>query len=67
MFASRGEEIGLPMSLGEGIVVGGGSIAEFAVKVGAETIGSGRAGIASSADDVSIVICTVGLLFALCV
>lgn len=51
------------MSLGDGIAVfcgGGGSIAEREAGSVDGTIGSGSAGIASSADDVSSVICTVG-------
>lgn len=50
------------MSLGDGIVIaegGGGSIAERELGAVVGTIGSGRAGIGSSADEVSIVICTV--------
>ena len=57
------------MSLGDGIVIaeGGGSIAEREVGADVGTIGSGRAGIASSAEDVSIVICTVGFEVGRCV
>ena len=59
---SRGEEVGRPISLGEGMAVvegGGGCMAEKELGSEVGTIGSGRAGIASSADEVSMVICTV--------
>ena len=68
--ASRGEEVGRPMSLGDGIAVvaaGGGCMAEKELGIEVGTIGSGRAGIASSADEVSIVIWTVGLEVGRCV
>ena len=58
---SRGEEVGLPMSLGEGMVSGGGSMAD-GVGVDVGMTDSGRAGIGSSADEVSIAICTVFLM-----
>ena len=65
-----GEDAGLEISLGEGIValvVGGGSIAELLVGAFDGTTGSGNADIASSPDDVSIVICAVGLVLRRCV
>ena len=67
---SRGEEVGRPISLGDGIAVvaaGGGFMAEKELGIDVGTIGSGRAGIASSADEVSIVICTVGFEVGRCV
>lgn len=65
---SRGEEVGRAISLGEGMTVaeeldrsrklGGGCMFDEGVVVG--TTGSGRAGIASSAEEVSKVMLTVG-------
>ena len=53
-----GDEVGLGISLGDGIetLEGGGSMAECVVGVLDGTAGSGKAGMASSADEVSIVI-----------
>ena len=59
----RGDDAGLAMSLGDGMVVlvdGGGSIAELLVGALDGTTGSGSAVMASSSDDVSNVICAVG-------
>ena len=60
-----GDDAGLVTSLGEGMAVlvdGGGSMAELLVGALDGTTGSGRAANASSADDVSIVTCAVGLV-----
>ena len=53
-----GDEVGLGISLGDGIetLEGGGSMAECVVGGLDGTAGSGKAGMASSADEVSIVI-----------
>lgn len=59
-----GDEVGLVSSFGDGItavVGGGGSMAERFDGDFEGTIGSGSAGIASSADAVSMVICVVAL------
>jgi hypothetical protein len=63
---SRGDEVGLALSLGDGMVIGyaeggGGSIDAADDFVG--TTGSGKAGIASSAEEVSMVICIGFLMF----
>lgn len=58
-----GEEAGRAGSRGEGIelwVVGGGSMGDGAVAAFVGTAGSGSAGMASSAEDVSIAIEVVG-------
>ena len=63
-----GDDAGLDASLGEGIVVlvdGGGSIAELLVGAFDGTTGSGSAAKASSAEDVSIMTCAVGLVLTL--
>lgn len=57
----RGEDVGLEASEGDGMVGGGGSIAEYVVGGLEGTTGSGRAAMASSEDEVSIVIWVVGL------
>jgi len=44
---------------GEGALIGGGSMDEFEMGALDGIIGSGNAGISSSVDDVSIVICFV--------
>lgn len=65
--AGFGEDIDLPNSLGEGIVLlagGGGSIAECVIGAFDGTTGSGSGAISSSADAVSIVICVVDLTLA---
>jgi len=48
---------------GEGALVGGGSMEECDVGGLDPIMGSGREGISSSVDDVSIVICFVGSAF----
>lgn len=55
-----GEDVGREDSMGEGMVGGGGSIAEC-VEGFDESTESGRGGIASSADEVSIVMLAVVL------
>ena len=65
-----GDDPGFEASLGEGIVVlvdGGGSIAELLVGALDGTTGSGNAAIASSLDDVSIVISAVDFVLSRCV
>jgi hypothetical protein len=60
---SLGEDVGLPISLVDGMAMfegGGGSIDEEEVGNVDGIMESGSAGIASSAEDVSNVICTVG-------
>lgn len=52
--------MGLIDSIGDGIVGGGGSIAESELEVFEESTASGNGGIASSADEVSMVIFEVG-------
>lgn len=59
-----GDEVGLAISFGEGmtgLAGGGGSIAEGLDGDFEGTTGSGNAGIGSSAEAVSMVICVVGL------
>ena len=58
-----GDDVGLPNSFGDGIValVGGGSIADCVTGAFEGTTGSGKAGMASSVEEVSIVIWTVFL------
>ena len=56
-----GEDVGLVASDGEGIVVGGGSIAECGNGGLEGMTGSGSKAMASSEEDVSIVICVVDL------
>ena len=56
----RGEDVGLEDSMGEGIVGGGGSIAEC-VKGFDDSKESGKGAIASSADEVSIVMLAIVL------
>ena len=58
--AGRGEDVGREESIGEGMVGGGGSIAEY-VEGFVESRESGKGAIASSADEVSIVILAVVL------
>lgn len=55
-----GEDVGLEFSMGEGIVGGGGSIAEY-VEGFDESRESGNGAIASSADEVSMVMLAVAL------
>lgn len=55
-----GEDVGREASMGEGMVGGGGSIAEC-VEGFDESTESGRGAIASSADEVSIVMLAVVL------
>jgi hypothetical protein len=52
---------------GKFAAIGGGSISEFVVDVREGTAGSGKEGMVSSAEDVSIVICLVGLHARRCV
>lgn len=56
----RGEDVGREASMGEGMVGGGGSIAEC-VKDFEDSTESGKGAIASSADEVSIVKLAVAL------
>ena len=65
-----GDDVGLPMSPGDGIVVlecGGGSMALYRLGIDEGTAGPGRAGMASSGDEVSTVMCTVVLVIGRCV
>ena len=48
-------------------VIGGGSISEFVVDARGGTAGSGNKGMASSAEDVSMVMCLVALHARRCV
>ena len=59
MSIGRGDEVGLVESIGEGAVVGGGSIDELLVDCLEESTASGRGAMASSEDEVSIVKLTV--------
>lgn len=59
-----GDEVGLVVSIGDGMIAllgGGGSIAEGFDGDFDGTMGSGSAAMASSAEAVSMVICVVGL------
>ena len=56
----RGEDVGREVSMGEGMVGGGGSIAEC-VEGFEDSTESGKGAIASSADEVSIVMLAVAL------
>ena len=60
MSVGLGDDVGLVESIGEGAVVGGGSIAELLIDLD-ESTASGRGAMASSADEVSIVKLTVVL------
>ena len=65
-----GEETGRAGSRGEGIeiwAVGGGSMGDGAAAAFVGTAGSGRAGMASSAEDVSIAMEVVGFDVCRCV
>ena len=64
-----GDDVGLGISLGDGIEMfdGGGSMAECVIGALDGTAGSGKAGMASSADEVSMVICVVALIVVRCV
>ena len=60
-----GDDVGLPISLGDGIAIGatgGGSIVECETGADVGKTDSGRAGIASSEEEVSMVILTVVLV-----
>ena len=62
MSVGLGDEVGLVESIGEGAVVGGGgSIAELLVVCLEESTASGKGAMASSGDEVSIVMLTVVL------
>lgn len=62
MSIGLGDEVGRVESIGEGAVVGGGgSIAELLVDCLEESTASGKGAMASSEDEVSIVMLTVVL------
>ena len=62
MSVGLGDDVGLVESIGEGAVVGGGgSIAELLVDCLEESTASGKGAMASSDDEVSIVMLTVVL------
>lgn len=64
MSAGLGDEVGLVDSSGEGAEAGGGgSIAECVVDCFEGSTASGNGGIASSEDEVSMVMLTVALMF----